>query len=255
MERIMRARPQEELSLRDAITGNNPEFAETLIQFIQEKTPSLHSSIVHPSLESVDEHGNSFLMLSIIHKRDVIADKLFELQKNNDDILFGNNNNNESLIWQAAKSQKINLLIKIIAVTNAKHDPEGDLPWLFLETDKHKNSPLHASISPIKIKTSAFLLKMMAGKLTKDEFFAEINKTNLHGDTALHLAMKKKNMPLVAILVKAGADWELKNNESHSPFDDFCSSGLAEQNLLITELEDKQIEMREVSVPGGAKIN
>lgn len=59
-----------------------------------------------------------------------------------------------------------------------------------------------------------------------------VNAQNKNGDTPLHLALEKRNRPLIALLLAKGADTALENNAQQSVFE-----MLIENNRLLNLLK------------------
>jgi Ankyrin repeats (3 copies)/Ankyrin repeat len=255
----MHGRPDEEQWLLQAIQTKNIRSATTLIELIQDKNFHKDEEKHCPSLDSFNDNDESFLFLSIKHNAKSIARQFFDLQKNDPNILLKENKNKQTLIWQAAQSKNLPLLKDLIIACDKLQGP-ADQP-LWLQADDKGNTPLHAAVSANNKKITQYLLGLITARFSlpaskDDELFipsttsskpiliAELNKTNIDGNTVLHLALQQKNWELAAILAKAGCDWIIPNDNNESSFDYFCQLSLETQNRLLSELEESCVGVK-----------
>lgn len=87
-------------------------------------------------------------------------------------------------------------------------------PEMIQYRDRHGNSIVHAAVN--RLTSTTGYIEDIINKLGG---YIDINSQNVDGNTPLHLAVINERFDMAAILVEAGADINIKNNNGLTPID------------------------------------
>lgn len=117
--------------------------------------------------------------------------------------------------------------------TAVSHTAFKALNWLLaqhasLENRCNQNTLLHAAINADDVQMLAWLLNNQALKLA-------INATNAEGDSALHLAVRWRNLSAADLLLKHQAQRNLRNKQGNTPLHEASQSADTPSSRAILE--------------------
>jgi ankyrin repeat protein len=204
-----------------------------LKQVIKSKHPDFKFSV---NIESLAP--DAFYWYSILNDSDQIA---IDVAKQLDITPFidyrHSTHDNNGLIHVAAKANRVDILKKILS---AKGHPAIDLP------NSKRETPLQLAIKANALESIEFLLeqganpnylnqngdnailiavdtnqtdtiKIILDTTKQNNITLDFNKQDSHYNTALHKAVLNQNATITALLINAGANTEIYNNDSLTP--------------------------------------
>jgi len=164
------------------------EYKKSLNLAIKKSKAKLTKKI---DINIVNEDGDDALMLAIRHKRNIIANILIKLVKN----LYHTNKNNETYLICAIENKNITCFNKLIEYGyNINHVSEY--------------SPL---ILAVDIENKKIVKRLLELKYKLIDNQSIYNNNN----TALMIAIKRKNLKLFKMLLKSGANIHIKNKDGN----------------------------------------
>lgn len=215
-----------EIALYEAIKAKNIKAAIKQIEAIQEFDGQDANP---PSLTSADENGQSFLHFALDTGAHAIADKLFELQKNDKNVLFKRDKKHKTLIHDAIRWGHLQMVKELITISeNELPDSIGYKFWLTATI--YGSTPLLYAAACNHLAIVALLLE----KINQEPNALElINQVNKFGYTPLYETSQLIGTEVAELLMRHGADI-ITDNDGKTLFENINNA--ADKTKLITYL-------------------
>ncbi len=220
-----------ETALQQAIEKQNTEQALTLITLIR-KDPAAR-------LNSYDDNGKSFLSTALENSLKKVADRLLELQGDNNDLLFRKNGENKDCLYYAIQKNFVDIANNLLEISSRQLDPNQPGYKIWLQSYAEGQTHLHAAVKYKNIIIAKNLLK----KINQEpEAINHINRPDHCCNTPLQLATPVEpadcNEALVALLIEQGADLTISNNKEQTPFGKILTFPFEKQVALLSQFAD-----------------